>query len=107
MDVGAHLALVDELSTVVAAVGVEVDGEGPADALLVVGAAEVKEALEVGAATLGVGVGGHDEGDIGDIKEGTRRSGAPQVWASFRWSARDGSHAAWLENARSLGYFGL
>ena len=61
-----------------AAVGVEADGEGRADALPVVGAAEVKEALEVGAATLGVGVGGHDEGDI---KEGIRPE-APERRAS-------------------------
>ena len=48
---GAGVEFVDQgkLLAVVAAVGVEADGEGAADALLVVGAAEVEEALEVGA----------------------------------------------------------
>ena len=58
---GAGVKLIDEgeLLAVVAAVGVEADGEGAADALLVVGAAEVEETLEVGAVTLDVRVGGH------------------------------------------------
>ena len=43
----------------VAAVEVEADGEGAADALLVVGAAELKEALEVGVVLLDVGMGVH------------------------------------------------
>ena len=58
---GAGGQLIDEgeLFAMVAAVGVETDGEGAADALLVVGAAEPEEALEVGVVAFDVWVGGH------------------------------------------------
>ena len=53
--------LVDEgeLVAVVAAVGVEAEGEGAADALLVVGAAVFDEALLLFVVAVYVGVGGH------------------------------------------------
>ena len=49
------------LSAVVPAVGVEADGEGGPDALLVIGAAEVDETLQVGVAPLDVWVGEHSQ----------------------------------------------
>ena len=57
----AGVQLVDQgqLLAVVAAVGVEAHGEGAADALLVIGAAEFEETLEVGAVAFDVRVRGH------------------------------------------------
>ena len=59
----AGVQLVDQgqLLPVVPAVGVEAHGEGAADALLVIGAAEFEEALEVGAVAFDVRVRGHGE----------------------------------------------
>ena len=56
---GVELVDEGELVAVVAAVGVEAEGEGAADVLLVVGAAEVNEAVLLGVVAVYVGVGGH------------------------------------------------
>ena len=59
-EAGVQLVNQGQLLAVVAAVGVEADGKGAADALLVVGAAEVEEPLQVLTVAFDVGVGGHD-----------------------------------------------